>query len=85
MDGNPRLELLIAALDAHIETVRVAGLAHAGALLAMAKLELQMHVHGITDAELRALSEAITARPAPTAETDIIDLATRRPRERAKS
>ena len=79
MDGDSRrLRDLVTALDAHIGTVRAQGLGHTAALLAMAKLELQMRIHGITDAELRALTEAVTARQKPAAQCELIDLASRR-------
>ena len=75
-----RLHDLVTALDAHIGTVRAEGLGHTATLLAMAKLDLQMQIHGISDAELRALSDAVAAAPMPARDTGIIDLATRRAR-----
>ena len=75
-----KLHDLVSALDAHIGTVRAEGLDHTATLLAMAKLDLQMQIHGISDAELRALSDAVAAAPTATTDSDVIDLATRRAR-----
>jgi hypothetical protein len=83
MDGDSRrLRDLVTALDSHIGTVRAQGLDHTAALLAMAKLELQMRIHGITDAELRALTEAVAAGRKPAAQCEVIDRASRRPAKR---
>jgi hypothetical protein len=79
-ERRQRLHDLVSALDAHIGTVRAEGFDHTAALLAMAKLDLQMKIHGISDAELRALSDAVAAAPMRAAEADVIDLASRRPR-----
>lgn len=82
MIGNSqRLHDLVTALEAHIGTARAEGLQYTAALLAMAKLDLQMTIHGITDAELRALSDAVAV--ARTSNIDTIDLARRAPRGRA--
>jgi hypothetical protein len=78
-----RLNELVTALDGHIGTVRAEGLDHTAALLAMAKLDLQMQIHGISDAELRALSDAVAAAPMPGDDADIVDLASRRQRRQS--
>jgi hypothetical protein len=86
MDGDSRrLQDLVTALDGHIRTVRAQGLDHAAALLCMARLELQLQIHGITDAELRALSEALARTSKPDPDIDVIDLASRRAQRRAKA
>jgi hypothetical protein len=78
-----RLNELVTALDGHIGTVRAEGLDHTATLLAMAKLDLQMQIHGISDAELRALSDAVAAAPMPSDDADIVDLASRRQRRQS--
>jgi hypothetical protein len=78
-----RLHDLVSALDAHIGTVRAEGFDHTAALLAMAKLDLQMKIHGISDAELRALSDAVAAAPMPSDDDEVIDLASRRQRRQS--
>jgi hypothetical protein len=75
-----RLQDLVTALEAHIATARAEGLEYTAALLAMAKLDLQMTIHGITDAELRALSDAVAVRPARPSNIAIFNLARRSPR-----
>jgi hypothetical protein len=60
-----RLKQLIADLEDHMALVRSHGLMHAALFLAAAKLELQMHVHGISGGELRALCDALDHRCEP--------------------
>ena len=54
-----RLSDIVAALDAHGHHVRRLGLKQTALLLEMAKLDLQMRIHDITDIELDALCKAI--------------------------
>jgi hypothetical protein len=56
---NHRLEELIVTLEDHLALVRSYGLMHSALFLAAAKLDLQMHIHGISDEELRELCEAL--------------------------
>ena len=69
-----RLSDIVTALDVHVRYVRRMGLKHSALLLEMAKLDLQMRIHKITDAELDELCKVIerqddaapsTASPAP--------------------
>jgi hypothetical protein len=64
MHGSRRhkLEALIVALDDHVALARSHGLVHSALFLAAAKLDLQMHVHGISDDELQALCGALDRR-----------------------
>jgi hypothetical protein len=62
-----QLEALILALDDHRALVAGHGLAHSALFLAAAKLDLQMHLYGISDEELKALCEALDRPPAPGA------------------
>jgi hypothetical protein len=54
-----RLSDIVAALDAHVRDVRRLGLKQTALLLDMAKLDLQMRIHGITDVELDELCKAV--------------------------
>ena len=54
-----RLNDIVAALDAYVRHVRRLGLKQTALLLEMAKLDLQMRIHDITDIELDALCKAI--------------------------
>jgi hypothetical protein len=78
-----RLQDLVTALEAHIGTARAEGLEYTAALLAMARLDLQMTLYGITDAELRALSDAVAVRSARTSNIAMFNLARRGPCGRA--
>jgi hypothetical protein len=60
-----QLEALIGALEDHVALVGSHGLMHSALFLAAAKLDLQMHLYGISDEELKALCEALDRRPAP--------------------
>lgn len=54
-----RLSDIVAALEAYVRHVRELGLKQTALLLEMAKLDLQMRIHDITDIELDALCKAI--------------------------
>jgi hypothetical protein len=68
-----RLSDIVAALDVHVRHVRRLGLKQSALLLDMAKLDLQMRIHEITDLELDELCKVIerqddaapAASPAP--------------------
>jgi hypothetical protein len=60
-----QLEALILALDDQRALVAGHGLAHSALFLAAAKLDLQMHLYGISDEELKALCEALDRQPTP--------------------
>ena len=57
MDGS--LERAIATLNGLIELARSHGLGNSALFLDMAKLQLQLDLHGITDAEFGALCDAL--------------------------
>jgi hypothetical protein len=59
MDRTERLNGIVAALNDFIDVVRAYDLEDTAALLRMAKLDLQMHIHDISDEELQALCEAV--------------------------
>jgi len=59
MDKTERLNGIVAALNDFIDVVRAYDLEDTAALLRMAKLDLQMQIHDISDEELQALCEAV--------------------------
>jgi hypothetical protein len=59
MDRTERLNGIVAALNDYIDVVRAYDLDETVALLRMAKLDLQMRIHDISDEELQALCEAL--------------------------
>jgi hypothetical protein len=65
MDRTERLNGIVAALNDYIDVVRAYDLEDTAALLRMAKLDLQMHIHDISDEELQALCEAVERGQAP--------------------
>jgi len=56
---DERLERAIASIDQLIVQVGEAGLRHSGLFLEMAKLQLQLDLHGITDHEFNAFCDAL--------------------------
>jgi hypothetical protein len=70
-----RIEGIIAALSEHIDVLAACGFAEARQLLSIAKLDLQMRVHGISDQELRALCDALEDRPCANPPADVIEFA----------
>lgn|GEM_PF-2690005 len=66
MDRTERLNAIVAALNDYIEVVRAYELDETAALLRMAKLDLQMRIHDISDEELQALCEALERGQAPS-------------------
>jgi len=69
MEANKdeRLEQAVATLNGLIELMRANGLGDSALFLEMAKLQVQLDLHGITDEEFFALCDALqdgTLRPA---------------------
>jgi hypothetical protein len=58
-DRTERLNVIVAALNDYIDVVRACDLDETAGLLRMAKLDLQMRIHHISDEELQALCEAL--------------------------
>ena len=61
MDKTERLSGIVDALNQYIEIVRGYDLDGTATLLGMAKLDLQMHIHDISDEELQALCDVVEA------------------------
>jgi len=67
-----RLERIVASLTDHIEVLRAHGLFEAQQLLCIAKLELQMRIHGISDEELHALCDVLEEQEYPSLTAEVI-------------
>jgi hypothetical protein len=59
MPRSTKIEAVIRALDQHMLVTRALNLPMSTRLLAMAKLDLQMTLHNVTDHEMRELVQAI--------------------------
>lgn len=81
-DTADRLEEIIASLSQHIEVLRACGLSEARRLLCIAKLDLQMRIHEISDAELRALCDALERKDRPTDPGEVINFGPAKGRKR---
>jgi hypothetical protein len=77
-----RLRGIVASLNEHIDVLRACGLSDARQLLSIAKLDLQMRIHGISDEELRAFCEALEMQDRPNLTAEILAF---RPRKKNKS
>ena len=60
-DKTERLNGILAALNQYIDVVRAYDMEETAALLRMVKLDLQMHIHGISEEELQTLCETLEA------------------------
>jgi len=65
-------------LKAQIEVARRHGLKDTALLLSMAKLDVELKVHGISEGELRALTDLLEARRSESASATVIDLMARK-------
>lgn len=65
MDRTERLNGIVEALTEYIDVVQAYDLEETAALLRMVKLDLQTHIHGISDEELKALCEAVEQEHGP--------------------
>jgi hypothetical protein len=70
-----QLQAIIAATDQHIRTLQALGLSSTARLFAIAKLDLVIRTHGISEGEFRAFCEALEQGAATAREAEVIDLA----------
>ncbi len=80
-DMAERLQAILAAIDNHMEVLRGFGLGSTAQMLAIAKLDLQMRLHGISDEELSALCEVLDSSDRRLRGAKVIDLASRASRK----
>jgi hypothetical protein len=76
-DVADRLRAILAATQGHIESLRSMGLNETAKVAAVLRLELQTKLHGISDQELVAFSDALRAANGIAPQAEIIDLSTR--------
>jgi len=72
-----QLQAIIAATNQHIRTLHALGLSSTAQMYAIAKLDLLMRMHGISEDEFKALREALEAGAGVACEAEVIDLAGR--------
>jgi hypothetical protein len=77
-DKAARLQAIIDAMDQYITELRSFELHDSAKIIAVAKLDLQTKLHGISDEELRAFCDVLERGNLGAA--DVIDLATRKTR-----
>ena len=80
-DMAERLQAILATIDDHIDVLRRFGIDGTAHMLAIAKLDLQMRLHGISDEELNALCEALESANQRSRNGKVIDLASRASRK----
>jgi hypothetical protein len=76
-DRAERLQAILAAIDDHIQALRNLGLDDTARILALARLDIQMKLHDISDAELKAFCEALDSAGCQSREAPVIDSASR--------
>jgi hypothetical protein len=77
MMKHTRLQAIVEATDRHIIELRSFGLHDSAKIFAVAKLDLQTRLHGISDEELEAFCQLLKAKGSP-GQADVIDLAARK-------
>ena len=83
-DRTERLQAILAAIDNHIQALRNLGLDDTAWILAIAKLDMQMKLHDISDEEFKAFCEALDSASCRLREAQVIGLASRASRARRK-
>jgi UV DNA damage repair endonuclease len=73
-DRAERLQAILAAIDNHIQALRDLGLDDTARILAIAKLDIQMKLHDISDEELKAFCEAVGSASHQLREAKVSDL-----------
>ena len=73
-----QLREMEALLRAQIDVARRHGLKDTALLLSMAKLDVELKIHGISEGELRALTDVLGARRSESASATVIDLMARK-------
>jgi hypothetical protein len=76
-NSTERLQTILAAIDDHIRTLRGFGLDRTAKLLAVAKLDLQMQLNGISDEELKELCKTLDSAGYRAPRAQVVDLASR--------
>jgi len=80
-DRAERLQAILAAIDNHIQALRDLGLDDTARILAIAKLDIQMKLHDISDEEFKAFCEALESASGQLREAQAIGLASRASRK----
>ena len=80
-DMSEQLQAIISAAESHISVLRTLGFEDTAGIFAIAKLDLQTKLHGISADELRAFCEALEAAAGLATEAEVIELASRKSRK----
>jgi hypothetical protein len=70
-----QLQDIVAVTNQHIRTLQALGLSGTAKLFAIARLDLLMNMHGISEQEFRAFCEALEQGAGTAREAEVIDLA----------
>jgi hypothetical protein len=79
-DMPEQLQAIVAAVENHMRVLRTFGLEDTARMFAIAKLDLQARLHGISDDELSAFCEALESAVGVAREAEVIELASRKSR-----
>ena len=73
-----QLRAIVAATNQHIRTLHAPGLGSTARMYAIAKLDLLMQMHGVSEDEFKAFREALESGAGIAREAEVIDPATSR-------
>jgi hypothetical protein len=79
-DMPEQLQAIVSAVENHMRVLRTFGLNDTARMFAIAKLDLQARLHGISDDELSAFSEALESAVGVARQAEVIELASRKSR-----
>ena len=77
-DMAEQLQAIIVATNQHIRTLHALGFSSTAKLFAIAKLDLLVRMHGISEHEFRAFCDALEAGAGVANEAEVINLAASR-------
>jgi hypothetical protein len=80
-----QLQAIVAATNQHIRTLHALGLGSTAKIYAIAKLDLLMQMHGISEQEFKAFRDALESGAGVATEAELIDLATIRSERTART
>lgn len=80
-DVAEQLQAIVVTIGHHIEVLRRLGCNDAARILAIARLDLQTKIHGISEEELKAVCDALDPASVTATSAQVIDMASRATRK----
>jgi hypothetical protein len=70
-----QLQAIVTATNQHIRTLQALGLGNTARMFAIARLDLLMQMHGISDEEFKAFCDLLESGAGVASEAEVINLA----------